>query len=267
MSAVVTPARAACLTLDLEPDCGGRVDSLDSLARIGVVVDLFRDLALPLTVFVTGRIFHERPEAVHALAALPAIEFGVHAYSHRLGAGDQRDEIRRGIDAYRAFFGREPRGYRAPQGRIRGEDLTTLRDEGIAYDASIFPTFRPGVFNHLDAPNAPYVHRDCGLLEIPVTALRPLPIPLGLGYLRLLGPTVANAALRTARLPDTVVLGFHLHDIVETAHVDRLPLPWRWLYRRHVTRGADLLRAAVAFLHARGFRFTLMDEVARSIVR
>lgn len=258
----MTLGKRACLTLDLEPDCGGRLDSLDSLARIDAVVDLVRDLALPLTVFVTGRILDERPEAIRALSVLPRIEFGVHAYSHRLGLADNGDEIRRGVAAYRRYFHQSPCGYRAPQGRINAADLDVLRAEGLTYDSSVFPTIRPGVFNNLGAPNVPHLHRESGLLEIPVTALRPLPIPLGLGYLRLLGRAGARAAVAVARLPETVVMGFHLHDIVESAHTDQLGGFWRWCYRRNVGRAEGILRDTVAALLARGFRFTLMADLA-----
>jgi len=255
--------RRCCVSLDLEPDCGGRVDSLDSLARIGEIAALLRRLAIPLTVFVTGRIFDERPEAVRALADLPEVEFGVHAYSHRPDATDHREEIRRGAAAYRAFFGRSPLGYRAPQGRIAPEDVEQLKLEGFAYDSSIFPTWLPGRFNHLGAPRTPYRH-PIGLLEIPVTVLHPLPIPFGLGYLRLLGRAGTRAALACARLPEAVVIYLHSHDLIESAHADQLSPLWRWFYRRHVALGAELLETAIRTLAQRGYTLSPMSALLES---
>jgi peptidoglycan/xylan/chitin deacetylase (PgdA/CDA1 family) len=251
--------RLAALTLDLEPDCGGWVDSFDTLARIDRVVRLMRALDVPLTVFVVGRILEQRPDIVGHLATLPNVEFAVHGYAHDPARVDNSDEIRRGVAAFRNFFGSQPAGFRAPHGRIAPADFVTLQREGIAYDSSIFPSWRPGVFNNLGAPNVPYRHPS-GLPELPVTVFRPVPVPVGLGYLRMFGLALGRPLLRLSRLPPVVVIGFHAYDLVENAHSDRIR-PWlRWYFHRNVHQGPALLTALVAELRRRGYTFSTMQE-------
>lgn len=254
--------RTACLTLDLEPDCGGRRQSFDTLDRMDTVAELAVSLDVPLTVFVAGIILERRPDVVERIQKLPAVEFGLHGHTHDLRITDRVADAAAGIRAFRSFFGSIPAGYRAPQGRISATDLGYLREQGVAYDSSIFPTYRPGVFNNLRFPNQPFLHRESRMLEIPITALRPFPIPLGLGYLRLMGPRTAPAVVRRARLPASVVVAFHVHDLVTTAHVETLGPSHRWFFRRNISHGGKLLAGAVDFLKDKGYRFERMADTA-----
>jgi peptidoglycan/xylan/chitin deacetylase (PgdA/CDA1 family) len=259
------PPALCALTLDLEPDCGGWVDSFDTLGRVQRVVDLLRALDVPLTVFVAGRIFEVCPETVRALAKLPDVEFGVHGYAHDPRRADNSEEIRRGIAAFRCFFGTAPSGFRAPEGRISPAEFALLQQEGIAYDSSVFPTWRPGAFNYLGAPNTPFRDADTELPELPITVFRPIPVPLGLGYLRILGPTVARQLLRRAPLPRTVVVAFHVHDLFQGANTERGPRWLHWYLRRNVRAGPIILSDVVAALRRRRYRFvTMRDLVPRA---
>ncbi len=253
--------KRCCLTFDLEPDCGGRVNSYDSLKNIDRVYNLFKRLDLPLTTYVSGQIFEEHPEAIQVLFPLPRKEFGVHGYEHHISGRDTRVEIQRGIQAYRQFFGKNPKGYRAPQGRISETDLHLLKSEGVLYDSSFFPTIRPGVFNNLFVPNKPFRHKRVELLEIPITVLRPFPIPLGLGYSRILGSVLTRLFLMLAQLPETVVICFHLHDIVESAHTDLLQGFWHQFYRYNIKKGESLLITIIQYLQKNGYAFMLMRDL------
>ena len=56
--------KRCCLSLDLEPDCGGRLASLDALAETPRLCQMLRHIGVPVTVFVSGVIFEECPAAV-----------------------------------------------------------------------------------------------------------------------------------------------------------------------------------------------------------
>lgn len=255
-------AKYCCLTFDLEPDCGGRFDTLDSLDCVDEIVDLVRELDVSLTIYVTGRIFECKPQVIEAFASLPRVEFGVHAYSHRIGLADSSEEIRMGIEAYRKFFGRNPFGYRAPQGRISKNDLAIIKSEGVNYDSSVFPACLPGRYYNLFYPNYPFRHHESGLLEIPITALWPFPIPLGLGYLRLLGKNNVMWIFSVIRLPNIVVIVFHLHDLILSRNTEKLSGLWKWFYRYNVHQGKDVLCWVIEYFKKHGYAFHLAQDIA-----
>ena len=254
--------RVCCLTLDLEPDCGGRFESYDSLVNLERVIDLFTTEQLPLTAFISTQILDLHPEAARALEAIQDLEIGVHAYSHRLGLEDRSEEIRKGIDAYERYYGRPPRGYRAPQGRITAEDLLLLKELGVQYDSSIIPTRIPTRFDHSRFPNRPFVHSASGLSEVPITVLEPFPLPLALGYCRLLGYRGTRAMLTLAKQPEVAVMYFHLHDVELSARAGELRGLWKWFYHRNVAVGTAILTGVIAHFRRAGYEFRCANEVA-----
>jgi len=253
------------LTMDLENDCGGRAGvRYDSITpeNITAVLNFLKTHNVPLTLFVTGKIFEEKPREINLLrAGWENLEFALHAYSHPLLLDDYSEEIDQGVRAYRNFLGDPPLGYRAPQGKISQRDFLCLKKHGFKYDASIFPTLRPGVFNNLKMPNEPFYLDKYDLLEIPGSVFQPLKIPLGLGYLRLLGPVVTRALFKLCRLPNFLVISFHLHDVLQTCNTEKLSGFWRFFYRRNVHQGFALLDFALTTLKHQGYRFALMKDL------
>lgn len=257
-------AKKALLTMDLEPDCGGRLNSFLSMHSIEKIVDLIARLAQPITVFVSGRVFEVRPDAIHKLAVLPAVEFGVHGYSHAHGLNDNALEIKQGSAAYEKFFGHLAKGYRSPQGRLLSGDLDRIANRGFAYDSSLIPGWRPGKYRNLFSANIP--HRlENGMVEIPITSMHPWPMPLGFGYFRMVGHQVSLGMLRTAALPETVTICFHPHDIIRSEGRDRLSGFWRWFYGRNVSAGEGLLIEIVTLLSHMGYSFHLACEVSEKL--
>jgi hypothetical protein len=256
--------KRCCLTLDLEPDCGGRLASLDSLANVPRLCEMLGDIGVPVTVFVSGIIFEQCPAAVEHLARLPQIEYGVHGYSHEHGLSDHREEIRRGIESYRQYFSRTPKGYRAPRGEIHQRDLALLAEEGLMYDSSVIPTCRPGARSNLRRPNRPGLLPPYNLVELPITAFKPFSVPLGLGYMRLFGKTVMRGLMAVCPIPSTAVIYIHMHDLVLSSHTDKLSPFWRWFYRCRVAKGLGLLDRLVWTFRQRGYEFCLAGDVAEA---
>jgi peptidoglycan/xylan/chitin deacetylase (PgdA/CDA1 family) len=155
-----------CLTLDVEQDFGARLGfaSYEGMVHIPKLVDLLKRRDIPLTCFMQGSILETHQAEIEPFFTLD-VEFELHSYSHpKKEELDIQREVEEGKRAYFNFFKRNPRGYRSPLGIVKEEDYDILSSAGFAYDSSIFPTFRPGIFNNLKKPITPVF---CGLTSYP----------------------------------------------------------------------------------------------------
>lgn len=212
------PGRRVVLTLDAEADCGGIPGCRRSYESFGLLPRVRQELeerGVPLTAFVEGRILDERPDLVEDLLANNVV-LECHGYDHnqvQSSAEDRLDNLERGLDSYERFFGKAPRGYRSPQGRISNRELSRLSARGVHYDSSVFPCYFPGRFNNFWAPLEPFRHRDSGLLELPLGALKGSRYPIGLSFIQLLGWGPYRWLFRISAKPECFILNFHLHDL------------------------------------------------------
>ncbi|OYR75471.1 polysaccharide deacetylase [Halorubrum ezzemoulense] len=246
-----------CLTLDLENDWYFDEPGYDhlTLEYLDEFIELIDSLDVPLTVFVVGRTLERFPDAVDRLDDELNCEFHLHSYQHDTSKEyDFRENIRRGKRAFREHFGHDPIGYRAPQGNIEPEEFRTLEEEGFIFDSSIFPSFRPGVYNNLDAPLQPYVPDQAEeLVEIPIGATPKTRVPTAHSYLKLLGRPYM-LYLRRAPLPETLVYNVHLQDLYRTDSYDELPTVKRLIYDRNIRQAPSFLEAVVGLLQNRGYQ-------------
>ena len=102
-------------------------------------------LDLPLSLFAIGRDL-ERSRSAERLREMAEAGHEVenHSFGHRydltrLSRPAIAAEVRRGADAIEAATGRRPEGFRAPGYSISDELLDALCDEGVRFDASVFP--------------------------------------------------------------------------------------------------------------------------------
>jgi len=257
-----------CLTLDLEDDWNFDDPALDHLVfdHLDEFVALVSALDVPLSVFVVGRTLEEHPEEVERLRSALDCEFHLHSYQHDLSKSyDFEAEVRRGMDAYREFFGRDPTGYRAPQGNIEPREFRVLQTLGFDFDSSVFPSYRPGKYNNLTAPLEPYTPETApSLLEIPIGAFPGLRVPIAHSYFKLIG-RVLSTYLEVAPLPDVLVYDVHLHDLYRTASHDELDAPKRWIMKRNLDKAESLFRANVEAITSRGYEPTTMTTVYETI--
>lgn len=265
----LTHQKTCMLTLDLENDCGGRVGTIfDAINETNLqrLLDFIDGQNIPVTFFVTGKIFEEKEEELRLIQRrLKRIEFALHSYSHPNPpdlCSDYSEEIRKGAEAYKQFTGQEPWGYRSPLGNISKKDFECLKKYGFRYDSSIFPTIRPGLFNHLNMPKTPFYMDEFDLLEIPSSVFPLINLPMGLGYMRLLGPTLTKVFFMHFPLPPIIVMGFHLHDVIQTPHTERLRAFWKFFYRKNVTHGFSMLECIITTLQKKGYEFTLMKDIS-----
>ncbi|AGB38765.1 polysaccharide deacetylase family protein [Natronococcus occultus] len=259
--------QVACLTLDLENDWYFDDPEYDHLTfeYIDDYIELIKRVGVPVTFFVVGRTIERYPDVIDKLDRELECEFHLHSYQHDTSKSyDFRTEIRKGKDAFEAHFGYEPQGYRAPQGNIDPEEFAVLEEEGFAFDSSIFPSFRPGVYSNLDKPLTPYVVEGTDeLVEVPIAATPGTRIPVCQSYLKLFGRSYL-AYLKYAPLPDPLVFNTHLQDFYRTESHDRLAQPKRAIMTRNMDESLELFAEAIEQIRGRGYEFGTMTDIVES---
>ena len=208
------------------PSYLGRLSQLvlERLERHGLTITFFvvgQDAALP-----------QNQEALRALAAA-GHELGNHSFSHepwlhRYDAGQLRHEIVEAERLIRQVTGQQPVGFRGPGFSITADALRLLAGRGYRYDASTFPTYlgpvarlyyfwqsrglsraerarRSKLFGTLAEgrrPLSPYLweaENGRTLVEIPVTTMPLLRVPIHLSYVLYLAGYSRGAALAYLR--------------------------------------------------------------------
>ncbi|WP_254272290.1 polysaccharide deacetylase family protein [Haloarcula marina] len=256
--------RRACLTLDLEKNWNFEDPELKyaTFDYLDDYIDLLDTLDLPLSVFVVGETIEDRPDAIERLQERLDVEFHLHSYSHDIsGSADFEREVRLGTQAFESFFGRQPEGYRSTQGRIERSAFRFLESSGFLFDSSVFPTYRPGVYNNLRAPVEPYQATGTdSLLEIPVAVVPRLRFPLSQGYVKAIGAPFL-AVLRHIPLQDVVVYNSHLQDFYHTQAHERLGPQRKLFYGRNVAQSEHIFERVVETLRRKGYSFVKMTDV------
>lgn len=264
MSDGATGNDSFCLTLDLENDWYFDEPGYDHLTfeYIDEFIELVDDLNVPLSVFVVGRTLEKYPEAIDRLTERLDCEFHLHSYQHDTSKEyDFREEVIRGKEAFRNHFGTDPIGYRAPQGNITDDEIGLLEELGFEFDSSVFPSYRPGVYNNLSAPLVPYIPTGASsLMEIPPGAFPGLRVPTSHSYFKLIGRPLSSY-LSVSPLPDVLVYNIHLQDLYRTASHDHLSVPKKWIMKRNLDRSQRILRENVSTLLSRGYQPRTMTDV------
>ncbi len=194
-------------------------------------LDVLAAAGLRITFFVVGTDAEREPEQIAALAAA-GHEVENHSHRHepwldRYAHDELAAELDQAEAAITAATGVAPTAFRGPGYTLSAELLRSLRERGYRYDASTLPTWigplaRAYYFRtaKLDAgqraersklfgtvadarwPVTPYRFEDAdGLIELPVTTLPGLRVPIHLSYVLYLqgfSPPLARRYFRTA---------------------------------------------------------------------
>jgi polysaccharide deacetylase family protein (PEP-CTERM system associated) len=156
------------------------------------------------TFFILGWIAERRPELVRRIAAA-GHEIASHGYGHQLvydmTPESFRADLRRSKTLLEDICGARVLGYRAPSFSItRGSmwAIDVLREEGFAYDSSVFPVSVHDRYGMEEFGTKPFSWPN-GLLEIPLAVAeigkRKWPVAGG-GYFRLLPYWVLRPLLK-----------------------------------------------------------------------
>lgn len=264
MNEGITERKTACITLDLESDwyVDEPGESYLTFEHLPEYVEMMREVDVPISIFVVGQLLEDRPDVVEILSEELDTEFHLHSYRHDPEmAGGFRDDLHQGIEAFESFFGHRPRGYRAPLGKITDRQLSILDEDGFEFDSSIFPSYRPGAYNNLDAPTKPYRPSTAEtLVELPVGVIPYLRVPTAQSYLKLGGRSYLKL-LDVIDLPDPLIFVSHLHDFVDTEAHEHRDQPIRSVHKRNIHESVELFGELIQKLKDAGYRFTTIESV------
>lgn len=257
-------SKIAVLSIDVEYDYNG--NGSEALDRLPDLLDAIRHADLPLTAFVEGRLFADRPDLCARLAEAGA-DLQLHCYDHSQPGGDSAESVRRGIDAFERFTGTRPRGYRAHTYRLTEDILQALVEEGFAWDSSVLPGVGIGNYWGRAFRNGDWFTIDGVLAEFPVASWRVFGIPFvpfTQSYRQLIGRSAERLLDRAASLPALLIYDMHMMDLVPDGRIARSPLPL-WMKSLHALvrarqRGFDDLAALGERLKAQGYAWSTLSR-------
>lgn len=260
--------KLACLTLDMEPDYGdpdGHIRLLENPDYFERYIDIINKHGAKVTMFTVTSLFKRFGDHFERLRQCIPLEYAAHSHNHNLHNAASRDEVEKSARVMKRVNDSGPLGYRAPYGQITKEGLGHLLDFGYHYDASVYPSIRPGKFGYanLHMPNSPFriTRGDESLLEFPFTSLSGVRIVFGLSFVKLLGWGLYSALVRVFGLPDVALALSHPHDFYfhqlaefHSASMEKIALS------RNTARAFDYFDKMIAALKGQGYEFAFVSE-------
>ena len=266
--------KLACVTLDMEPDHGDpekKIRLLENPEYFERYVSIVNKYNVKLTMFTVTRLFDSYSELFHKLAERIPLEFSVHSHTHDPHNACSLEEVQNSQAAYEKFRGVKPLGYRAPIGRIDKDGLGHLIDHGFEYDASVYPSVRPGEFGYfnLHMPNMPFrVARSDGksLVEFPFTSIETIRIVFALSYAKLFGWLGYSLLLKLFGLPEITLLLSHPHDFyfgsIPNKTVGGLEA---FAMSRNTGKEFNIFENMLQTLQKQGYEFVYLSEVYEQV--
>jgi peptidoglycan-N-acetylglucosamine deacetylase len=199
------------------------------------VLDFLSQRGLTITFFIVGQdvALEKNHEALRAISAR-GHEIGNHSFSHEpwlhlYSHQKTEEEIATAEEYITEVMGQRPVGFRGPGFSLSSTALEVLARRGYLYDASTFPTFlgplarlyyllhsdlsreelkqRGSLFGSIRdgwRPLKPYRWRHKGLLEIPVTTMPILRLPIHMSYILYL--SIFSSAMALAYFKKALLL-------------------------------------------------------------
>ena len=240
--------------------------------QVGRILDILAARGVRATFFVLGWVAQRHGRLVKRIAAA-GHEIACHGFGHAMITRQTREEFARDVRRARELLedaaGTRVAGYRAPTFSVTERTrwaLEVLLDQGIGYDASIYP-IRHDRYGIPGSPRFPYVVLEGGgrrLWEYPGFTRRIAGMTLpaaGGGYLRLLPYAWTRGAIRAAHREGRPAAVF-AHPWEFDARLPVAPLP-RLARLRHyggISRNAAKLERLLE-----EFRFAPVGELLASL--
>jgi peptidoglycan/xylan/chitin deacetylase (PgdA/CDA1 family) len=200
-------------------------------------------------------------------------EIGSHSVTHRkltaLPRSEQRSEIFESRAMLEQSLGVAVRGFRAPGFSIDGHALGMLESAGYCYDCSLFPDARTSRRTGLGKISArPHLLGSSRrLLELPMPAHAPLPVPFHPSYSLVLGMQYFRMGIRRARRTGApLLLLFHLTDFADPLPDEALPNWKAKFYTLSFLTAAEKARRCAQMLDLvrRDYRVVTTADLLRS---
>jgi peptidoglycan/xylan/chitin deacetylase (PgdA/CDA1 family) len=266
--------KLACITLDMEPDYGdpeNKIRLLEDPRYFERYVSVINKYNARVTMFTVTCLFDSYGDLFQKLAARIPLEFAAHSHTHDPQNACSLQEVQNSYAAYQNFTGNNPLGYRAPIGRIDKDGLGHLLDHGFAYDASVYPSFRPGKFgyNNLHMPNMPFrvTHNDGrSLVEFPFTSIETIRIVFALSYAKLFGWAAYSLLLKLFGLPKIALLLSHPYDFYFGNIPDNTVKGMEgFAMARNTGREFEIFENMLTVLQEQGYDFVHLSEVHKQV--
>lgn len=247
------------VSVDVEeiPLKGHVIDYSTVVKGVPVLLDLFHDLAIPATFFVTRNAAKNAPDTITEIVKR---NHEVACHGEHLdptcfqSAEKQHACIKSATETIIEYVRVVPVGFRAPFNRINEETIKALIKLGYQYDSSVMPSSKLlSRYYYPKAPKAPYKlslddlcqSGSFPLVEIPICTLPVTKVPLGLSYLKLLGLNFFRLFLANFK-QEIVMFYLHTYDLFSLpSHMD-LPLHFRLMYKR--ANGFEVLKNFLAYV-------------------
>lgn len=262
------PEKSFYLTLDLEYDHVGinQQKTVDAVRRIDDLLTVLERREIPLTCFLQTELLYTVPAVVERLReSSTPVEVHPHSHTHpRREAADVDYEVRRSVAEVGDEFGTNPTGFRFPEGDVREGDLNYLKRYGVEFDASLFPSWRPGQFDFRDEPVNPFRYDSLDLIELPFTVYSERwRVPVSLSYMKLLRRPYREAVYRSP--PTSIVFDMHMHDLFPTSAREELGPFYRTIYALSGGDGLGILTDLLSSVETKGYSFELLSSLYRDV--
>lgn len=133
------------------------------------LMPLIDSQAITCTMFTTANFAHQFPAQIKQLAQKH--EIASHTFYH--SSFENKDLLASKL-LLEEIAGKPVTGLRMP--RMRGVEMSAVKNAGYIYDSSINPVFLPGRYNNLHLPRT--VYKEEGVFRVPASASPHLRLPL-----------------------------------------------------------------------------------------
>lgn len=256
-------------TVDVEgiPLENGNFDYSSVVDGIPPLLDLFEEFNVRSTFFLTSDVAENTTDVIKEVIK-SGHEIACHGFEHQLldlnSRNEQLKSIRKATEIINKNLHVAPIGFRAPVNKVNEKTLEVLAELGYRYDSSVAPSSK--ILNRYyfsKAPQAPYwpsmnnmgQRGKSPILEIPLSVLPWIKLPVGLSYMMLFGLNFYKFFL--SRLDQKIVTVFlHPYDLFllpnrTNFQVIEQKRVFRFLYKKGKGKGYAILRELLEFVERR----------------
>ena len=235
---------------------------------------LLKEYEIKGTFFITGDIMHNHPELVEKVAVAQH-EIASHGYTHPGHADrfqlpyltDMRlKEAIKEIERSKQIFeesGYRVYGFRSPGFRIN-KPIQKLIGQYFEYDSSMINFISPSA-KYKRVSRVPFIIENT--VEIPVSNLNILRIPLGTPYFLCLGAHLLTKFLDLLGPPSPIIMYFHCFDLVKLEH-NCLPhscLKKKYYFEHCGPKNIPFFKTLFSYFYGKEATFKTCREISKSL--
>lgn len=230
----------------------GSIDYSTIIDGVPLLLDLFDEFNVQSTFFVTGDTAEKTTDPLREVIQC-GNEIGCHGHTQQ-GLSQQYLDIKEATNKIRDRLSVTPIGFRSHLFQMNDKTLRMLVKLGYQYDSSIVPSSRIINKNYFPAaPKIPYhpsVHNiikkgELPIIEIPISVLPIVKLPLGLAYMKLFGLDFFKFFLSFVN-QRIITLYLHPYDILSWSGQVDIPLYFRLTQKKG--SGLLILRELLEYL-------------------